>query len=256
MSMDRYRLDGKRALVTGASKGIGLGIARGLVDAGAELIVNARGQQDLEAARVELSANGGRVATARYDLAEIDGIADWYAELVRQQGPIDIVVNNAGVNRRGPTETSPPEDWDAVLDVNLTAVFSLSQAFARERIQSNTAGNIINIASLMSFAVRPTVAPYTASKGGIAQLTRSFAVEWASREIRANAIAPGYIKTPMSESLSADPEFDKWIKARTPQGRWGLPADIAPLAVFLASDAASYITGQVIYADGGFTASM
>lgn len=247
---DPFRLDGRLALVTGASRGIGLGVARAMVRAGARVVLTARGGAELDAAAAELKA-----PVLPLDLFDTGGIAPWYDELVARHGRPDILVNAAGMTRRTPAEEIDITEWDAILSLNLTSVFVLSQAFARQLIAAGEPGRIVNIASLMSFAARRTVAAYTASKGGIAQLTKALAVDWADKGIHVNAVAPGYIDTPLNAPLLADAEFSAWVCKRTPLGRWGTPEDIALAAVFLASAASDFITGQVIYVDGGWTAS-
>ena len=247
-----FSLQGRRALVTGGSKGIGLGIARGLTEAGAEVILVARDAADLEAAKEQLSASGKRISAWAFDMGDIEAVPAWYASVIAKEGPVDVLVNNAGINLRAPAHELPMEQWDTVIRLNLTAVFALSQAFAKERIATHKGGKIINIASLMSEAARKTTAAYTASKGGIRQLTKALAVDWAPYGINVNAIGPGYIRTPLTKPLYEDQEFDAWVKNRTPLGRWGTPDDLAHTAVFLASAASDFITGQVIYVDGGW----
>jgi gluconate 5-dehydrogenase len=252
MKKNPFDLHGKRALVTGASKGIGLGIAEGLANAGADLVLVARNLGELEQVSRKFP-DTAKVDISSFDLQKTSEIADWFSGVVREFGPINILVNNAGTISRGQAEEVTLEDWNTVLNLNLNACFALCQAFARDRIDRKEGGRIVNIASVMTFAARPNVAAYVASKGAIGQLTKALAVEWADRDILVNAIAPGYIDTPLAEPLKSDPEFDAWIKKRTPLGRWGTPEELSPLAVFLAADASKYITGQVIYADGGWT---
>jgi gluconate 5-dehydrogenase len=249
--MDPFRLDGRLALVTGASRGIGLGVAHALQSAGARVILAARASDDLDAAARDLGA-----VSASIDLQDVPGIPAWYDALAARVGLPDILVNAAGTTRRAPAESLSMEDWNDVISLNLTAVFALSQAFARHLIAANAPGRIINIASLMTFAARRTTAAYTASKGAIGQLTKSLAVDWADKGILVNAIAPGFIETAMTAPLKDKPEFDAWVKGRTPLARWGRPEDIARPVVFLASPAADFITGQVIYVDGGLTSTL
>jgi gluconate 5-dehydrogenase len=251
---DRFRLDGKLALITGGSRGIGLGIARGFAQAGADVILVARSAEGLAKEEKELAATGRRVRTAVFDMANAQVIGPWYADLVTEHGGIDILVNNAGMSRRGPAHELTLDDWQAVIDLNLTAVFALCQAFAQERIASGKPGKIVNIASLMSSASRPGTAPYTASKGGVALLTKSLALDWAKYGILVNAIGPGYIDTPLTRPLVEDPKFHDWVVERCPLGRWGTPEDLASVAVFLSSPASDFITGQILYADGGWLA--
>lgn len=251
---DRFRLDGKQALVTGGSRGIGLGIARGLAEAGADVVLVARSQADLATAAEQLAPLGRRIRTAAFDLADANAIAEWYPTIVQEHGPIDILINNAGMSRRGPAESLTLEDWQTVVDVNLTSVFALSQAFAKERIATQQPGKIVNIGSLMSSASRPGTSPYSATKGGVLLLTKALALDWAKHRILVNAIGPGYIETPLTRPLVDDPKFHAWVVDRCPLGRWGTPEDLASVAVFLASAASDFITGQIIYADGGWLA--
>ncbi len=253
--MKMFRLDNRLVLVTGASKGIGLGIATAMAGAGADLILVSRNESELEDAAARLRSSGRSAAIAPFDLHQADKIPAWYEDVTRRHGRPDTLVNAAGVMHRAPAHELTLEDWQDTLAVNLTAVFALSQAFARECIASGQQGRIINIASLMTVASRRTTAAYTASKGGIGQLTKALAVDWAEHGIHVNAIAPGYIATGLTEPLWRDSEFDAWVTKRCPQGRWGTPEDVAWPAVFLASPAADYITGQVIFVDGGWLAT-
>lgn len=191
----------------------------------------------------------------RFDLLETAAIPSWVEKLCDRFGTPDIVVNSAGMSRRGLAVDLTLEDWNEVLALNATAIFELSRAYARRRIVQGGGGRIINIASLMTAAARSGTSPYTASKGAVGQLTKALAVEWAPYGILVNAIAPGYIDTDLNKSLVSDPAFDQWVKARCPLGRWGVPMDIAWPIVFLASPAASFITGQTIFVDGGWIAT-
>jgi gluconate 5-dehydrogenase len=249
--MEKFRLDDRIALVTGGSKGIGLGIATALAEAGADLVLVARDKTTLNEAREKLAATKRQVWIHSFDMSNADKIGDLYAEIINDAGAPDILVNNAGGTRRGPAEKLTVEDWNFVINLNMTATFTLSQAFARERIKSGKKGKIINIASLMSETVREDNAPYAASKGGIRQLTKALAVDWAKYQINVNAIGPGFIQTDLTRALWEDESFDKWLKWKTPWGRWGKPEDLGNAAVYLASEASDYVTGHVLYVDGG-----
>jgi len=255
MASNAFSLTGKRALITGGSRGIGLGIAQAMAEAGADIVLVSRASAELSQAAAELRATGRTVSTAGFDLHDVQAIAPWYDELVAECGAPDILVNAAGTTRRGPAEDLSLADWDENITINLTAVFALCQAFARQRIQAGAKGKIVNIASLMTAAARRTNSAYTASKGGLGQLTKALAVDWADKGIHVNAIAPGYVATKLTEPLWSDPEFDGWVKKRTPLGRWAIPEDIALPAVFLASAASDFITGQILYVDGGWLAT-
>jgi gluconate 5-dehydrogenase len=250
-----FDLTGKRALVTGGNTGIGLGIAKGLACAGATVAIAGRDAEKSRRALGELDAirSGGKAFT--FDLEESEGIPGFYADVSASLGGIDILVNNAGIQHRGRADLIEIADLNRVLRVNLVAPYVLSQCFARELIEDGRPGSIIMTASLMSEAARPTVSPYTASKGGIRQLVRALAVDWAEFGIRVNGIGPGYIHTDMNQPLIDDPEFSAWVIQRTPLGRWGAPADFEGIAVFLASDASRFVTGQIVYIDGGWLAT-
>jgi gluconate 5-dehydrogenase len=253
--MDSFSLAGKRAMITGGSRGIGFGIAKAMAAAGAEIVLVARPGEDLENAAGELRAAGHTVFTAGLDLHQVEAIAGWFEQIVARCGRPNILVNAAGVTRRGLAEDLSLADWQETITVNLTAVFALCQAFARQLIAAGAPGKIVNIASLMTAAARPTTSAYTASKGGLGQLTKALAVDWAGKGIHVNAIAPGYVATRLTEPLANDPEFDAWVRKRTPLGRWGTPEDIAMPAVFLASSASDFVTGQILYVDGGWLAT-
>jgi gluconate 5-dehydrogenase len=248
----QFGLQGKRALVTGASKGIGLGIARALAESGADIILVARDADQLSGAAAALKDTGRKVDCAPFDLSKSESIQGWYETIVSKFGAPEILVNNAGMTKRVPAEEFALEDWDNILNLNLKSVFALSQSFARERIASGKKGKIINIASLMTAASRPGTSAYTASKGGVGQLTKALAVDWAQKGILVNAVAPGYIETPLTKPLVDDETFDAWVKKRCPLGRWGTPADLGGPVAFLASSAADFITGQTLYVDGGW----
>ena len=248
---EKFNLDGKTALITGGSRGIGLGIACSLADAGADVYLLARGSDDLNSARNTLSKPDRRVWTRTFDMSEIDSIPDMFQSVSEETGGIEILVNNAGTTARGAAHEQSIEEWRRVIDVNLTSVFALSRVFAKARIDAGLRGKIVNIASLMSEQIREDNAPYAASKGGIRQLTKALAVDWARYGINVNAIGPGFIRTELTRRLWENPEFDEWVKWKTPWGRWGEAEDIGNAALFLASSASNYITGQILYVDGG-----
>ena len=250
--MNPFQVQGKLALITGATRGIGLGAAHALAQSGANLLLVGRDAAELERAAEELRKTAPQVDALPFDLLHTREIAPWLENVFDRFGAPDILVNSAGLSRRGPAIDLSLDDWDEVLAVNATAIFEVSRVFARRRIAQGRGGKVINIASLMTAAARPGTSPYTASKGAVGQLTKVLAVEWAAHGILVNAIAPGYIDTDLNKNLVADPAFDTWVKGRCPLGRWGVPSDIAWPIVFLASPAADFITGQVIYVDGGW----
>jgi gluconate 5-dehydrogenase len=253
--MNPFSVKDKLALVTGATRGIGLGVAKALAEAGANLILVGRDQAELERAAEKLRALTGVVHVAPHDLSQTGGIGAWFEGLCSLAGSPEILVNSAGISRRGPAVDLTLDDWNEVMTLNVTAIFELSRSFARRLIDEGKQGRVINIASLMTAAARPGTSPYTSSKGAVGQLTKALAVEWARHGILVNAIAPGYIDTDLNKALRSDPAFDTWVKDRCPLGRWGTPEDIAWPIVFLASPAAKFVTGQVIFVDGGWLAT-
>ena len=250
MTLDWFNLDGKVALVTGSSTGIGAAIAKGLARAGADVICHGRGAE-AQATSDEIRATGRRSLAISADLSERAAQEPFVASAVSAFGRIDLLINNAGSIRRAPAVDYTDTDWDFLLEVNLTAPFRLSQRVGKLMIEQG-GGRIVNIASLLSFQGGILVPGYAASKGGIAQVTKALANEWASKGVNVNAIAPGYITTKNTEALRADPNRSRQILERIPAGRWGEPDDIAGAAVFLCSDAARYVTGHVLAVDGGW----
>jgi len=250
LNSNDFDLKGRTALITGSGRGLGFCIARGLGMAGAQVVLNGRNRKQLEDAAEKLKAGNLPVRIACFDVTDKHQIAAGIQEIENQIGPLDILVNNAGIQKRGSLETIDEADWRAVIDVNLTGVFLTSQQ-AVQGMMKRRRGKIINICSLMSEIGRKTIGPYTAAKGGLKMLTRAMALEWAAYNIQVNGIGPGYFITEMTKPLVEDPEFDTWIKSRTPAGRWGDPDELVGPAVFLASDASSFVTGQILYVDGG-----
>jgi len=250
-----FDLTGRVALVTGAYRGLGFAIARGLANAGARVILNGRNADALAGAAAVLAGEGIAADVALFDVADGGAVREGVAAAARRVGPIDILVNNAGIQRRHALVDFPQHDWDAIIATNLTAPYLVSQAVMPAMIAAKR-GKIIHIASLMSELARPSVVPYTAAKGGIRQLTRGMVVELAPHNIQVNAIAPGYFATEMNRALLDDAKFTAWVKARTPAGRWGEPEEISGLAVFLASSAANYVTCQMVMIDGGMSVSL
>ena len=252
MILDNFQLSGRVAIVTGCNTGLGQGMALALAEAGADLVgVNVSEPTET---KQQVEALGRRFLDLRANLADISCIDGLIAEARKLTGNIDILVNNAGIIRRNDSLDFTEEDWDAVIDTNLKTAFFLSQAVARTWATTGRGGKIINICSMLSFQGGIRVPSYTASKSGLAGLTRLLACEWASKGINVNAIAPGYFSTNNTEALRADETRNRDILARIPAGRWGDPSDISGAAVFLASDAAAYVHGTVLAVDGGWLA--
>jgi gluconate 5-dehydrogenase len=254
--MDKFRLDGKTSMVTGGSRGIGLGIAAALAEAGADVVVVARDAAKLEGARRRLAGAGRTVRTYPFDVSRVEDLPEFFRQVSQDTGGVDILVNNAGGIVRGAAENVDLSNVHPILELNLTAVFALCQEFARERIRKRRPGKIINLASIMSETVRSGAAVYAMTKGGIRQLTKSLAVEWAPHGIHVNAIGPGFTRTDMTRGLWQDAAFEAAVNRRTPLGRWGTPEDMGAAAVFLAAPASDYITGHTLYVDGGLLSGM
>jgi gluconate 5-dehydrogenase len=252
MSFPLFSLEGKRALVTGSSRGIGLALAKGLAGHGAAVILNGRDARRIEVAAGELSAAGHAVSTAIFDVTLPDAVRTGIDAIEGRQGPIDILINNAGMQYRTPLEDFPVDRWAQLLTTNISSVFYVGQAVARHMI-ARARGKIINIASVQSELARPGIAPYTATKGAVRNLTRGMCADWAKHGLQVNAIAPGYFKTPLNQALVDNPEFSGWLERRTPAARWGEVGELIGAAVFLASDASSFVNGHTLYVDGGIT---
>jgi len=257
MESSLFNLSGKTALVTGGSRGIGLAVAKGLAQHGADIAIIARTEKQLDQAKKQIqTCTGKKVWTFQFDLANIKQIKGLFRNIDSQTGGIDILANCAGITIRGPSEDVNLNSWNQVIELNLTSVFVMSQAFCHHRKQAGKGGKIINIGSLTCHAARPTTAAYASSKGGVLMLTKTLAVEWAKYNINVNAIGPGYIATDLTVPLQQDDELNKWVLSSTPLGRWGQPDDMVGTAVFLASSASDFITGQIIYVDGGWLAML
>lgn len=245
-----FDLTGKKAIITGGNKGLGKGITEGLLEAGATVAILASSESVFTVAK-EFCDKGYKAFGVKCDLANRKSIEASFNEAISMLGGIDILVNNAGIQRRNKCEDFLLEDWDAVLNVNLSAVFSTCQLAGRMMLEQGK-GKIINVASMLSFFGGFTVPAYAASKGGVAQLTKALSNEWASKGINVNAIAPGYMDTEMNVKLVNDPKRNAEILARIPAARWGTPEDVKGIAVFLASEASNYFSGAVIPVDGGY----
>ena len=251
-TLGRFSLKGRRALVTGSSQGIGLAIARGLAESGASVILNGRDAKKLAVAVDSLRSEGITAKWSSFDVSDPSSVRTAVAEIQKGDNPVDILVNNAGIHKRAPLLDMSLADWQAVIDTNLTSAFLVSQAIAPGMI-ARGCGKIVNVCSLMSNLARPTIANYSAAKGGLRMLTRSMCAEWASSNLQINGIAPGYIETEMTKSLVQDEKFDSWIRARTPSGRWGKVDDLVGACIFLASPASDYVNGHLLVVDGGLS---
>jgi gluconate 5-dehydrogenase len=248
---DLFSLSGKRALITGSSQGIGFALAKGLAEAGAQIVLNGRDEAKLAAAAAQID----RAQTLSFDVTDHEGARAAVDGFEANHGAIDILVNNAGMQHRTPLEDFPADAFERLLQTNVASVFHVGQACARHMI-ARKAGKIINIASVQTALARPGIAPYTATKGAVANLTKGMATDWAKHGLQCNAIAPGYFDTPLNAALVQDPEFSAWLEKRTPAGRWGNVDELVGAAVFLSSAASSFVNGHTLYVDGGITASL
>ncbi|PZR00782.1 MAG: gluconate 5-dehydrogenase [Cereibacter sphaeroides] len=250
MQMDLFDLTGRRALITGSSQGIGLALARGLAIAGAEVVLNGRDREKLIKAAEKLGV--GHLA---FDATDHDAVREAIDGFERDVAQIDILVNNAGMQHRAPLEEFPTEAFERLLRTNISSVFNVSQAVARHMIARGE-GKIINICSVQTALARPGIAPYTATKGAVGNLTKGMATDWARYGLQCNAIAPGYFDTPLNAAMVADAGFSAWLEKRTPAGRWGRVEELVGACIFLSSEASSFVNGHVLYVDGGITASL
>lgn len=250
-----FDLTGKRALITGSARGIGNLLAGGLAEYGAHVLINDRRQEKADAAAQALRDKGYRAGGLAFDVTKSAEVSAAIAHIENDIGPIDILINNAGIQRRHPFTEFPEQEWDEVIDVNQKGVFIVSQQVAKY-MMARRAGKIINIGSMQSELGRKTITPYAASKGAVKMLTRSMCAELAEYNIQVNAIAPGYFATDMTEALVNDEAFSSWLYQRTPAARWGKPEELIGSAVFLASAAADFVNGHLLFVDGGMLAAV
>ena len=247
-----FDLTGRRALVTGSGQGIGLALASGLGQAGATIVLNGRHADKLERAADTLRANGITVELAPFDVTEQSAVLAGVARIEAEYGPIDVLVNNAGIQRRAPLEDFPAETWRELMRTNLDSVFFVSQAVARAMI-ARKRGKIINVCSVQSELGRPSIAPYAASNGAVKMLTKGMCADWARHGLQINGLGPGYFVTELTKPLVEEAEFTDWLCKRTPAGRWGQVEELAGAVIFLASSASDFVNGQILYVDGGMT---
>jgi 2-dehydro-3-deoxy-D-gluconate 5-dehydrogenase len=251
--MNIFDIRGRKAIVTGGSVGLGYGMVEGLHEAGVEVVIIDIMDEAATVAK-ELSANGTSVFSVKANLADRKSLNFAFEEAIKLLGGhLDILVNNAGVVKRHPAEEFPMEDWDLVIEIDVNAVFQLCQLAGRIMLKQGK-GKIINMASMLSYSGGIVVAPYAASKGAIAQLTKALGNEWVAKGINVNAIAPGYMDTRLNAAIKSDPSRSEQIFTRIPAGRWGLPSDLKGPVIFLASDASDYLSGAIIPVDGGYLA--
>jgi gluconate 5-dehydrogenase len=250
--MSQFDLTGRRALVTGSGQGIGLALARALASAGATIVLNGRDAAKLERAAIALRAEEASVELAPFDVTDSAAVTEGVARIETAFGPIDVLVNNAGIQRRQPLDEFPEETWHEVVRTNLDSVFYVGKAVARHMIPRK-AGKIINVCSVQSELGRPSIAPYTATKGAVKMLTKGMCADWARHGLQVNGLGPGYFVTELTKPLVDNPEFSAWLCNRTPAGRWGDVAELGGAAIFLASRASDFVNGQILYVDGGLT---
>jgi gluconate 5-dehydrogenase len=250
-----FDLTGRRAFITGSSRGIGLAYAYAVAEAGAEVVLNSRKAEDVDKAVEQMRSDGFKASGYAFDVADPASVEEHIARMEAELGPIDILFNNAGIQRRTPLEDFPIETWREVMAINLDAVFYVGQAVAKRMIPRRR-GKIINTCSLGSEIARATISPYVASKGAVKMLTKAMCVEWAKYNIQANGIGPGYIVTEMNVALTQNPEFDAFVKRRTPAARWGEVDELKGVAIFLSAPASDFVNGQIFYVDGGVLSSM
>jgi gluconate 5-dehydrogenase len=253
--LDSFRLNGRTALITGSSGGIGLALARALGQAGARVILNGRNAEKLEGAARQLRGEALAVSTSAFDVTDAASVSAAVEAIESQFGPIDVLVNNAGIQIRNPLHEFADADWHTLMRTNLDSAYFVGKAVAQKMIPRGR-GKIINICSVQSELGRPGIAPYTASKGALKMLTKGMAIDWGPLGINVNGLGPGYFKTELTEKLVADPSFTAWLVGRTPSRRWGEVQELGGAAVFLASDASTFVNGHILYVDGGVTATL
>ncbi len=255
MSLALFNLSGRRALITGSSQGIGFALAQGLAQAGAEIVLNGRDTEKLSAAAADLRAKGHKVYELGFDVTDHEAARQAVDGFEAETGAIDILVNNAGMQHRTPLEDFPPDAFERLMQTNIASVFHVGQAVARHMIKRG-AGKIVNICSVQTALARPGIAPYTMTKGAVANLTKGMATDWAKYGLQCNGLAPGYFDTPLNAALVGDPQFSAWLEKRTPAGRWGKVEELVGTCIFLSSDASSFVNGTTIFVDGGISACL
>ena len=253
--MKLFDLTGRTALITGASKGIGFALAQALASAGARVVLNARDATKLLDARQAMRGEGFQAEAVAFDVTDAAAVEAGVAKVEAEIGAIDILVNNAGMQHRGPFAEFPIDAWHKITTTNIDSVFLVGRAVAQRMIPRGR-GKIINVCSVQSELGRPGIAPYAATKGAVKMLTKGMAIDLGKHGIQVNGLGPGYFKTELNQALVADPAFSSWLTGRTPAGRWGTVDELGGAAIFLASDAASFVSGHILYVDGGITASL
>lgn len=254
-SIELFNLTGKRVLITGSSQGIGLTLARGLGEAGASVVLNGRNTEKLKSAEKTLKDQGVDAVSLAVDVTDHAEVVKAIAHAISEFGDIDVLINNAGMQHRTPLEDFDPVIFNQMLQTNITSVFNVGQTVAKHMIARGH-GKIINIASVQTALARPGIAPYTTTKGAVANLTKGMATDWAQYGLQVNAIAPGYFDTPLNAALVQDKDFSAWLEKRTPAGRWGQLNELIGAGIFLSSDASSFINGHTLFVDGGITACL
>ena len=253
--LSTFQLNGKLALITGSSAGIGFALARALGEAGAHVVINGRNAEKVSAAAQTLKAEGLTVSESVFDVTDAKSVSEAVQQIESQVAAIDILVNNAGMQIRGPLHEYKDEDWHTLMRTNLDSVYYVGKTVAQKMIPRGR-GKIINICSVQSELGRPGIAPYTASKGAVKMFTKGMAIDWGQFGIQVNGIGPGYFKTELNQKLVDDPQFSSWLVGRTPSRRWGDVEDLGGATVFLASDASKFVNGHILYVDGGVTATL